>query len=85
MKTKEKHIHKYKRETVGSKGYVIFRCMNCNHFLPDMALAEGRETLCWSCEEPFRMRKTHVEMQKPLCDKCREIRKARRESERKLA
>jgi hypothetical protein len=84
-KEKSDHVHKYKREAIGSKGYVIMRCMTCPHFLPDLALAEGRETECWSCGEPFVMRKSHTELQKPLCDKCREIRRARRESERKLA
>jgi hypothetical protein len=61
--TKSKHIHKYKRDTLG-KSYLIFKCMvaGCAHYISHQ-LAEGKLCECWRCGNPMVLAKPH-------CEKC---------------
>ena len=67
---KSQHIHKFKRLKYRS-GNQIFFCA-----LPDCtvklnpALALGKRSLCWRCEEPFEMTEYSLRLAKPHCENC---------------
>lgn len=67
---KEEHIHKFKGHLYKS-GSKIFFCTlpKCNKKIKS-ALALGKETLCWRCEEPFILTEYALRLIKPHCEKC---------------
>jgi len=78
---KNKHpVHKYQKVAVGKKGYQVYKCVleGCNHHLPTLSLALGRETLCHNCNLPTTFTKEMLvsgrEVSKPMCLACRELR-----------
>jgi len=75
-----KHIHKYLRQTLGHKGYIIYKCIlpNCSHFLAEK-LVLGRQAICWRCDNSFIITKFH---KKPHCESC--VKGNRKEIDNKL-
>lgn len=81
---KQQHVHKYERQEIGKKGWVIYRCMlpDCSHFLPSEIMILGRLSLCWgSCGEAvvYDQYMLSKEIKHPKCDKCIEEKKERLE------
>lgn len=82
MKSKNNHVHLYELVTFAKSGRQVFKCMlpMCTHYLPEIELALGRASLCHHCKETIVLTAEHLSVKKPLCMKCREIRKLRREA-----
>ena len=81
----KKHTHKYERVQLGNNGYTVYKCIlpGCPHFI-QLNLALGRLTLCHGCNEEIMIDKSMIQfhgvgVKKPLCEKCKEERKKRRE------
>lgn len=68
-----KHTHKYQRTKLGSKGYIVYKCMlpSCPHFINESLLL-GRECICWRCGDEFIITKHY---KKPHCNSCTRPRK----------
>lgn len=70
MPPNKEHVHKFKRHTyeTGSK---IFFCTlpKCNK-KTKVALALGKECICWRCGEPFILSEYSIRLVKPHCDDC---------------
>lgn len=66
-----KHLHKYKRQELGRKGYIVFKCVKagCAHYIGS-SLAEGRVCECNRCGERMVMDKRAIRLAKPYCDDC---------------
>ena len=82
----ERHIHKYRRlKTTKDKPY--WRCMlaGCSHILYQDELIVGRSHLCWMCNQPMIIDQLNALQAKPVCDDCKEDRKARKERMRKIS
>jgi hypothetical protein len=82
-KIKQNHVHKYELTTIGTKGYLIYKCTvpACVHYLNHI-LAIGRLCLCWGdCGLAVVIDKfmAQKEIKHPMCDSCREARAKRRE------
>lgn len=73
--TESKHIHKFKRLRYKS-GNEIFFCSlpDCSVKL-NIALALGKRSLCWRCEQPFIMTEYSLRLAKPHCDACHKSKK----------
>lgn len=72
---KTDHIHKLKRVKYRT-GTVMYFCTGATctkKFAP--ALALGKQTICWRCEEPFEMNEYSIRLVKPHCQKCHEPKK----------
>lgn len=71
---KTEHVHKFKRHKY-STGRIIFFCAlpDCSKKLAP-ALALGKKTLCWRCEQPFILNEYAVRLVKPHCEKCHQVR-----------
>lgn len=67
---KQQHVHKLKRLKYKS-GNVIFFCTlpDCN-FKINIALALGKRSICWRCEQPFIMSDYALRLAKPHCEGC---------------
>jgi hypothetical protein len=66
------HIHKLKRHRFKT-GNTVYFCVasdkDCKvKFAP--ALALGKKSICWRCEQPFIMSEYSIRLAKPHCDKC---------------
>lgn len=77
------HFHKYERMK-WDNGKPFYKCMEpgCNHYLPHLALAIGRESLCWgNCARLVVITKedVHQGVKHPMCPFCKTERKERRE------
>lgn len=73
--SKEKHIHKLKRAKFRTGNYIYF-CVGADctkKFAP--ALALGKRTICWICDEPFEMNDYSIRLAKPHCPKCHQPKK----------
>jgi len=79
---KKNHIHMYELITLKASGRKVFKCMlvDCTHYLPERELVIGRKSLCHICKEPLVMTREHLEIKKPVCEPCRDIRAKRREA-----
>lgn len=81
VKKHQHEIHKYQRVDLGSsygkKQHFVFRCMlpNCSHYLPQLALAEGKKTYCWRCDKECVMTREMVGRVKPVCRNCKKSKK----------
>jgi len=69
-----KHIHKYRRINIASKGkekYNVFKCMepDCNHYLPQENLIIGRKSICFSCGNSFIVKTKNFA--KAVCEDCK--------------
>ncbi len=66
-----KHLHKYKRQILGNKKYVVFKCVKpgCSHYVP-YDLVEGKVCECNRCGERMVMNKRAISLAKPYCDNC---------------
>lgn len=64
-----KHTHQYFRRP--DKKWACLRD-GCTHFMPsNMAPAPaGSLSICWMCEQEFRLLPVNMERERPLCDKC---------------
>lgn len=66
-----KHIHKYRRTTLGRS--TIYKCVlpGCTHFI-QRALVDGKISLCWRCPNPFVITKKTLKNcpAKPHCEDC---------------
>lgn len=74
IKTKIKHLHKYKRTNLSTdklKPYIVFKCIEpyCTHYMKDK-LVEGKLCLCNRCDKPMIMDKVAMTMAKPHCADC---------------
>ena len=63
------HTHQYYRHANG-----LWHCSGiegCSHYVPkNMPEPAGRMSLCWSCNKPFLLTPTNMEVDKPKCDAC---------------
>jgi hypothetical protein len=87
-KSTHKGLHKYKKMTIGQNKTVMFKCMKdgCPHYMPNAMLALGNECECWNCGAPVTITMyTIAEVVKPICDKCKVVRKMRRERMKQIA
>jgi hypothetical protein len=68
--TKTKHIHKYVRDKFPN-GRRIYKCVlpSCHHYLLEQFI-EGKESICWRCDEIFVITKTLADLKRPHCKKC---------------
>lgn len=69
-KIETKHIHKFKRLKYKT-GNITFFCAlpDCNVKI-NPALALGKRSLCWRCNEPFIMTDYSLRLAKPHCENC---------------
>ena len=63
-----KHIHKYVRMKLGSKGFTVYKCLECSHFVPEKLII-GREARCARCDQPFIVTK-ELMFRRPHCKDC---------------
>jgi hypothetical protein len=66
-----KHIHQFLR--VPAKKTHTWTCTRCSWFVHD-GLAHillTKDSICWGCEDIFRMSEAAMEEDKPRCDDCR--------------
>ncbi len=65
------HLHKYQRTTLGSKKFLIYRCMipGCTHYV-DAKLILNRICECWRCSNAMVINKYASQLAKPHCDDC---------------
>ena len=63
--TKKKHTHKYMKVTFSS-GFTVFKCMwpDCAHYVRE-ELAEGRESVCWRCQDIMVLNTANMTLKKP--------------------
>ncbi len=66
-----KHLHKYKRMTMGAK-YKVLKCIvpGCPHYVPLNNMAIGRICECNRCEKPMTLTKASLRLAKPHCEDC---------------
>ncbi len=66
------HTHKYMKQTTGSSP--VWRCMldDCNHYMPSHleSLVVGRTSICWDCDDKFKLNVINMKEAKPRCDDC---------------
>lgn len=67
---KVSHIHKLKRHTYKSGNQVYFCTLPDCNFKLGVEFALGKVSICWRCEEPFRMNEYSIRLAKPHCEKC---------------
>src|SRR5437879_1017150 len=83
-KVKRPHYHQYERMKWPT-GSSFYKCMQpgCAHYLPTEILVIGRESLCWGgCNRLVVITKEmlHEGIKHPMCERCKEERKERREA-----
>ena len=68
---KKKHVHKYRRTTLGMKKWKIFRCIKpgCSHYI-DAGLIIGKISVCPRCGDPFIIDKSLSLLALPHCHEC---------------
>jgi len=68
---KEKHVHKYVRVAMGSRGWTVYKCSipDCTHFIQEK-LVIGRSTICWRCGSTFIMTRHTATLKEPHCRSC---------------
>lgn len=70
-KTRRKHLHKYERVILGSKGYVVFRCVepDCSHYIAK-DFAKGKMCACNRCDGPMILDTRAMSLVRPHCENC---------------
>lgn len=71
-------VHLYQLMEVGLKKKVVFKCLDCAHYLPMPELMIGRESRCHGvCGGTVVYSKDDFQqsLKFPMCGKCRELRK----------
>jgi len=82
---KQKHIHQYKKIDIGVRNkYEVYKCVlpGCTHYMPNMNSVVNSLSMCnGGCGKTLLMTQAIVtaRTEKPLCEKCKEIRKKERE------
>jgi hypothetical protein len=64
---------RYKKFLIKSdKGTIVYKCMlpKCNHFIAK-ALVQGRESICWVCNQPVIITAEMMNLVKPRHFHCR--------------
>lgn len=65
----KRHTHRYRK--LPSQ---IWACglPDCTHYMPtNMAeMVEGKQSICWSCNETMIMETKQLKMDKPICNSC---------------
>lgn len=64
---------RYKKFLIKSdKGTIVYKCMipRCNHFIAK-ALVQGRESICWVCDQPMVIGPEMMNLVKPRHFGCR--------------
>jgi len=71
MARKADHLHEYRKQKLGNKGYLIFKCTvpGCNHYVP-LNLALGRLCKCNRCGEAMVIGQYAKRLARPHCDDC---------------
>lgn len=82
--------HKYERVEVGTKGWVVYKCMlpGCSHYLPSAKLIVNKVSICWGiCNNTaiYTQEDYEKKLKHPMCDNCREVRRKQREELSKIA
>lgn len=79
-----KHVHKYERTKLGTKGYEVYKCraVDCPHYVP-VTLAVGRLSMCWNpgCSNAVMLDTElvdHDKVWRPFCPVCRKERAEKR-------
>lgn len=64
------HTHKYM--WVSLKYQKVWRCADCNHFMPAhlSELVIGRMSLCWDCGSVFKLGESNKDEEFPICTQC---------------
>lgn len=70
MTEKQKHIHKLKRLKHKSGNAIFFCALPDCTFKINTALALGKRSICWRCNEPFIMNEYDLRLAKPHCENC---------------
>lgn len=80
--TVAKHIHQYQQVALKTSKRSVFRCMlpDCSHYLPEPEFAIGRSTICNMCPLVFLLQREHLDIKKPVCPACKELRIRRKEA-----
>lgn len=65
----KKHIHKLKKHKYDTGNAVYFCVLDCN-FKIEVPFAEGKETICWICGEPFTINRYTLRLKEPHCSNC---------------
>lgn len=73
-KVLEKHIHKLKRIKYRSGNTSFFCVLDCS-FKTSTALALGKKSICWRCNEVFIMNEYSLRLSKPHCENCHKPKK----------
>jgi hypothetical protein len=66
-----KHVHKYKRGTLG-RGRKVYECVlpDCTHYLYEERIV-GKKTICWVCNKVTIIYKdTNGVLARPHCKSC---------------
>jgi len=87
MPTKQTHTHKYEKTILGGRkvvikdgkkfieksgGCEILKCSlpGCTHWIM-FALANGRKSICWHCEEELVLNQDNLRLKHPTHSHCR--------------
>ena len=81
LSNSHQRVHSRKKVST-DKLSLVYICIlpKCSHYLPNIELAEGKETLCHGCNEPMIITQydiTHKTV-KPVCSDCKEFKKRKR-------
>lgn len=64
-------VHKYRRFRFNPgdnpRKKVLYRCINCPHYVVGKEMIIGRECICWICGKVFRMTEKSLQL-KPHCE-----------------
>ena len=68
----KKHVHKYHRLLVNNQFVWACAFPDCTHFMPKHFenLIPGKFSICWNCEETFRLDTVNMRSDKPQCPDC---------------
>lgn len=71
MAKKRGHLHRYKRVSLGTRGYKVYRCIvpGCPHYI-SVDLVENSLCECNRCGQPMVMTKAAMQLAKPHCQDC---------------
>jgi hypothetical protein len=65
------HIHKVRRRKYKTGTY-YFKCETCTFTITASQFA-GHITVCWRCNQPFRVTRNDTRWARPVCQNCRAI------------
>lgn len=68
----KRHTHKYQKVQLGFGKVWACALPDCNHYMPShmTIMVEGKNSLCWGCNESMILDITAMMIDRPICDNC---------------